>query len=75
MGVFDQGRNFIYKGVIGLILMNPVSAMRPENRTFAQDEQWEAHVADILKGLDLVRSESANAIHDPLCQADVRSLY
>ena len=64
--IYDRGRNLVYKGLIGMILFNPVSGTKTPNMTAEELTKWEAFEADIEKGIRLILAESPNSMKDPL---------
>lgn len=66
VGSFDQGRYYLYQGIVGMILFDPIKADMKEEMTDAEKAQWEKFNADIRKGGQLICSESPDSMHDPL---------
>lgn len=65
MSIFDQGRYYVLKGVVGMILFDPVRADMKPNMS-ESEQQWNSFKTDIRKGGELINQESPQSLRDPL---------
>lgn len=66
MNIFDQGRFYIFQGIIDMIMFDPVMADMKPVMTDDETKQWQGFENDIRKGGVLVHQESPESMHDPL---------
>lgn len=66
VGIFDQGRYYLFKGVVGMIMFDPVRGDMKEEMTPDEKNKWKEFDVNIRKGGELICSESEQSMHDPL---------
>lgn len=73
---FDKGRFYLYKGIIGMVLFNPVNANIKIKMTSEEQKEWKQYQSDIHKGGKLISSESEEFMYNELIFAFIpKSLH
>lgn len=63
---FDIGRYYVFKGIVAMIIFDPVQGDMKEEMTDSDKELWRTIYKDIHTGGELIASESTGRMHDPL---------
>ena len=61
---YNEARYFIYKGLVAMILFNPVNGDYKDIMTQADYAEWALYRADIKKGYDLMEKEAPRKMWD-----------
>jgi hypothetical protein len=61
---YNEARYFIYKGLVGMILFNPIDGDYKNNMTQEDYAEWALYRADIKQGYDLMEKEAPRKMWD-----------